>query len=481
VIYCKESEASFFPKREGSPEAFTGISSGGESTPFRAMTEAVFLIIGILAGGILAWLFLRARFEGKVAASDALVSELRQQAESKDAEIGRIRDELDRDKQSRVTAETELRASQKSLEEQRTLIEAMKMELSDTFKALSSAALETSSEGFLRLAKEHLGTIVSETKGRLGEHQAAMDGLVKPLQEMLKKYEEQAHTLEVKRKQDYTSLDEQIKSLATTHRELQKETGNLVAALRKPHIRGRWGEITLRNVVELAGMLSHCDFTEQQTISTESDRLRPDMVIHLPGGHDIVVDSKVSMEALLDAFSAQTEEARKGALKRHGRHVKEHIARLSSKEYWSRLKRSPELVVLFMGEPALVSAFEHDPSIMEDSMSRRVLLATPTTLFALLNAVAYSWRQQQITENAEQIARLGKDLYERISVWARHINEIGASLGKAIETYNRAVGSLDARVLPSVRKFKELGVSSTGEISDVKQVEQAPRNANFLE
>lgn len=419
--------------------------------------------------------------EKKASSAEARIEEMRHQIMMRESEINNLRDELKNEQQSKVEAFTKLEAAQKHFEEQKQLIEAMKIEMTDTFNALSSAALKSSSEDFLRLASEHLGKVIADTKGKLGEHQAAMDGLIKPLNEALKKYEEQLHLIEIKRKQDYTSLDEQIKLLATTHRELQKETINLVTALRKPHIRGRWGEITLRNVVEMAGMSAHCDFTEQITIDGDSGRLRPDMIIHLPGGHDIVVDSKVSLEALFEVSSASTEEAKKELLKKHASHVKEQINRLSSKAYWNQFPRSPELAVLFISESALVSALEVEPTILEESMSKKVLVATPTTLFALLTAIAYGWRQEQVTKNAETIANLGKELYERINVWARHCNEISLALGKAIDAHNKAVGSLELRVFPTIRKFKELGVSTSEPIPNLKHVDQTPRNLSIIE
>jgi DNA recombination protein RmuC len=456
------------------------------------MTTIVYVILALLAGGIIAWLLtgysLRASFsghqaalEGRVKSAEAVVGELRQQLQQKEHELGRVRRELDSERQLKIEALTRLETSLKSFEEQKALIDTMKKEMTDTFNALSSAALKSSSEDFLRLASEHLGKVVSETKGKLGEHKTAMDGLLRPLMDALRKYEEQIQTIEVKRKQDYTSLDEQIKILATTHRELQKETGNLVSALRKPHIRGRWGEVTLRNVVELAGMSSHCDFTEQVSIDTESGRLRPDMVIHLPGGHDIIVDSKVSMEALLEVVSAPTEEKRRESMKRHAAHVKEQIGRLSSKAYWNQFSQSPELAVLFLGESSLVSALEVEPTLMEDSMAKRVLIATPTTLFALLTAVAYGWRQEQVTKNAELIASLGKEIYERFAVWSRHFGDISTALGKAVDAYNRAAGSIESRILPSVRKFKELGATGAEEITLLKQIDLTPKNLNFSE
>lgn len=437
--------------------------------------DVLFFIIGTVVGATLgaagAWLLAKAR-AGK---AETLVTELRRQAVLKEDETNSIRQALDTERQLRAEAAVRLEEASKRLDEDDSRLARMK----ETFQALSASALKSSSEDFLRLASERLGKISAETKGKLSEHQNAITGIVKPLSEALQKYQEMSHSLELKRKQDHTSLDEQIKMLAATHLLLQKETGNLVSALRKPHVRGRWGEVTLKNVVELAGMSSHCDFTEQLSIDTEAGRLRPDMVIHLPGKRDIIVDSKVSMEALLDAASAETDEEKKEALKRHTMHVKEHITRLGGKNYWSQFERSPELVVLFMGEAALTAALEADNTIMEDSMSKKVLLATPTTLFALLTAVAYGWRQESIAKNAEMIAAIGKELYDRAGVWSRHINEIGTSLTRAVDAYNRSVSSMDTRLLPTVRKFKELGATAAEDIPALKQVEQIPRQGTL--
>jgi DNA recombination protein RmuC len=434
------------------------------------MNEALYILTGAVVGAAVAWLALRGRFGG-------MIEELRSRLARGGEESERLRGDLARANEARVAAETEL----KSLREQKEFVELAKKELSDSFAALSSAALRSSNEEFLRLANENLGKVVKDTEGKLGEHKAAIDGMIKPLSETLKRYEDQIQDIEVKRKQAYTSLDEQIKMLAITHNQLQKETGNLVTALRKPHIRGRWHEVTLRNVVELAGMSAHCDFTEQVSVTTEEGRLRPDMVVHLPGGHDIVVDSKVSLEALLDAFEAKTEEERAGAMKRHAGHVRKHVADLGSKTYWAQFENSPELVVCFMGEAALVAALETEPALLENSMAKRVLVATPTTLFALLTAVAYGWRQEQVTKNSEDIARLGKELYERVSTWAKHMSNVGSTLGRTVEAYNSAVGSMESRVLPSVRKFKELGATGAEEIPPAKQVDKIPRNLDLLE
>lgn len=459
------------------------------------METITFLIIGGLVGGIVIWIIASSRLkdshsrqiadiqmsysgqiselEAKARSAEAVNNELRQQMQQKESDIGELRNELNKERQERVKARTELDASLKNLEEQKSLLETMKTEMTDTFNALSSAALKSSSEDFLRLASEHLGKIVAETKGKLGEHQAAIDGLVKPLQDALKRYEEQIHAIEVKRKQDYTSLDEQIKMLSST-------TGNLVTALRKPHIRGRWGEMALRNVVEMAGMTNHVDFREQVVVKDEDVTKKPDMVIKLPGGRVIVVDSKVSIDALMDATSAQSEEAKKEALKRHTQHVKDQINRLSSKAYWEQFDKSPEVAVLFMEESSLVSALEVDPTLMEVGLSRKVLVVTPTTLFALLTAVAYGWRKEQIAKNYDIIVTSGKEIYERINVWVKHLTEISEGLIRAIEAYNKAVGSLELRVLPSVRRFKELGVTTADEIPVLEQIDKMPRSLNLL-
>jgi DNA recombination protein RmuC len=326
---------------------------------------------------------------------------------------------------------------------------------------------------------EHLSKELQKQRS-LGA-QAAIDGLIKPLNEALKRYEEQVRLIEESRHKAYGSLEEQLRSLASTHEQLQKETSNLVSALKKPQVRGRWGEITLRRVAELSGMSAHCDFTEQISVETESGRLRPDMIVHLPMEREIVVDAKVSLDAYLDALSATTDDERKAKMDKHAQQVRSHMNRLSSKEYWNQFKQSPEFVVLFIpGESFLSAALEVDSTLIEDGIQKRVIIATPTTFIALLRAIAYGWRQEQVTKNAQEISMLGKELYERINIWVRHINEIGTALGRALDAYNRSVGSMDSRVLPSVRKFKELGVTSE-EIPVLEQIDKIPRSLSLLE
>ena len=368
------------------------------------------------------------------------------------------------------------------MQEQKKLLEEATTKLTDTFKALSSDALKSNNQSFIELAKQSLESIVNETKGDIGKRQQAIDALINPLQETLKRYEEQIKVMEESRQKAYGGLDEQLKSLGMTQQQLQRETGNLVAALRTPQVRGRWGEITLRRVVELAGMSEHCDYVEQVTIDSESGRLRPDMVVCLPSDREIVVDAKVSLAAYLDALSASSEEERSRAMARHAQQLRTHMNQLAAKSYWGQFSRTPEFVVMFIpGEAFFAAAVDSDRSLIEDGMAKQVVLATPTTLIALLRAVAYGWRQERIAENAQAVSDLGKQLYERLKTLAGHFGDMGKSLEKAMESYNRAVGSMETRIFPAARRFKELGAATGEEIPVVEAVEQAPRSLNFPE
>ncbi|OGW59940.1 MAG: hypothetical protein A3D21_01140 [Nitrospirae bacterium RIFCSPHIGHO2_02_FULL_42_12] len=433
------------------------------------MGITIIAIFALIIGGTIAWLIA----SGRAQKAEVLVTELRQQSHQKDNEISQLRSDLSNEKLARTEAITRLDASRKSFEEQKLLLESMKKEMTDTFNALSSAALKSSSEDFLRLASEHLGKVVSETKGRLGEHQAAIDGLVKPLQDALKKYEEQINSIEAKRRQDYGGIEEKIMMLAATHQQLQRETSSLVTALRKPQVSGSWGQLSLRRAAELAGMTAYCDFFEQVSVNTETGRLRPDMIVRLPNGREIVVDVKAPVDAYLNAMSASSEEEREKTLSNYVSQVRGHMNALGAKSYWDQFPKSPEIVVMYLpGESFFSAALEYDHKLIEDSSLKKVILATPTTFIALLKAIAYGWQQEQITENAQKISMLGKELYERVNVWVKHVNEIGKALGRAIEAYERARGSMETRVLPSVRRFKELGVTGGEDIPFLQNVEQ---------
>ena len=373
-----------------------------------------------------------------------------------------------------VSALTKLEMAQKSLEEQKTLFETMKREMVDTFNSLSKSALESSNESFLTLASERLGRIVEETKGKLGEHQATMGGLVKPLHDALKRYEEQIHAIESDRKEDYGSI-------ISASQQLQKEVSNLSTALRKPQVRGRWGEMQLRRAAELSGMSIHCDFTEQQSIDTEKGKIRPDMIVHLPM-RDIIVDSKVSLEAYLDAINSSTEDERKIKMKEHSQQIRAHMNRLASKEYWSQFERSPELVVLFIpGESFLSAALDIDNTLIEDAIQNGIFIASPTIFIALLKAIAYGWRQEELTKHVQQISQLGKELYERMDTMIKYFDELGSAIEKSLDSYNKIIGSWESRVSPSLRKFKELGVTSTGDIPALEQIDRKARKLGIVE
>lgn len=474
------------------------------------MKELLLISAGLLIGGIAAWFIAGARrqselvrrtaelqtnyagqiatLEGKAKSAEAVVGELRQQMQQKERELSLLRNELDGERHQRVETATRLEESHKrledsykSLEQQKELIEVMKKEIIDTFSVLSSAALKSSSEDFLRLASESLGKVVAETKGKLGEHQAAMDGTIKPLQEMLKRYEQQLRDIEESRHKTYGSLSEQLKSLSSMHERLQKETNNLVTALSRPKVSGSWGELGLRRVVELAGMTAYCDFYEQESVSTESGRLRPDMIVRLPNGREIVIDAKAPVEAYMGVVSAATEEERKKALASYVANVRTHMNALSSKSYWDQFARSPEIVVMYLpGESFFSAAIEYDHRLIEDGSAKRVVLATPTTCIALLKAIAYGWQQEQVTKSAQEISKLGKDLYERFSIMLEHYAKTGLAIRKAVESYNEGVRSVESRLIPSIKKFKELGVSSAKEIIPPAEIPQTAKSIEHL-
>jgi len=432
----------------------------------------IFLAVAFILGFFAGWLFLRS----KVTSYDILAQERLRILQQKDEEINRLKDELIKEKQVSSEALTRLETSQKNLEDQKQIIESMKKEMTDTFNALSSAALKSSSEDFLRLASQNLEKILEATKGKLGEHQAAMDGIIKPLQDALKRYEEQIMLLEGERKKMYGSLEEQLRTLALTSENLKQETLNLVTALRKPQVRGRWGEMQLLRVAELSGMSHYCDFSLQTTIDSEKGKFRPDMVVHLPSERDIIVDSKVPLDAYLDAISAKTEEEKRVNLTRHAQQIKNHIKNLSSKEYWSQFERSPEFVVLFIpAESFLSSALEVDPSILEFALEKKIIIATPMTFVALLRAVSFGWQQKTLAEHAYRINELAKELYDRFGTTLKHLDGLGIALKKATEQYNNTIGSIESRILPSLRRFKELGVSVAGELPSSEEITVFPR------
>jgi DNA recombination protein RmuC len=342
------------------------------------------------------------------------------------------------------------------------------------FQAISAQALSSNNRSFLDLAKTTLENYQQQAKGDLGMRHAAIEQLVRPLQDSLLKVDSKIEALEKSRTDAYARLDEQLKSLVSSQGKLEQETGNLVRALRNPSVRGRWGEIQLRKVVEMAGMVSYCDFIEQET--ADSGRLRPDMVIKLPNGRNIVVDSKAPLQAYLDSLETADEHQCELHLKQHARQVRDHLKKLAAKSYWEQFQPTPEFVVLFLpGEPFFSAALSQDPQLIEAGVDQKILLATPTTLIALLRSVAYGWRQEQLTENAMAISQLGQELHDRLATLSGHFAQLGKGLDRAVESYNRAMASFDSRVLVSARKFKELGAGNSKDLEEVQQLERQPR------
>jgi DNA recombination protein RmuC len=326
------------------------------------------------------------------------------------------------------------------------------------------------------LARATLERFQQTAKGDLEQRQQAIDQLVKPLKESLEKVDGKIEEMERIRAGAYSGLIEQVKTLAASQQQLQYETGNLVKALRTPHIRGRWGEIQLRRVVELAGMVQYCDFTEQETISNEDGRIRPDVIVRLPGNRTIVVDAKVPFEAFYESITTSDDVIRLERLKEHARLVRAHIVALSRKSYWEAVQPTPEFVLLFLpGETFYSAALEQDPKLIEDGINQKVIIATPTTLIALLKAISYGWQQEQRAANADEVGKLGKELYDRLRTFLTHFSDIGRNLDRALESYNKGVGSLEARVLVTARKFKERSAISGDEIESPEPVDKSAR------
>jgi DNA recombination protein RmuC len=415
--------------------------------------HAGFLAIGLTAGLLLGWLITRSFL------------------------IRRMIEERAAHGVHKAAIEGELKAAAEKI----ARFEEMKTQMTDSFRALSAQVMQENNQAFIDLAGQTFSRYFSAARQDFENREKAVRECVRPVSEALEKYDRQVQAMENARQKAYGELSQQVLSLSQTQNALQRETGKLVNALRMPHVRGRWGEITLRRVVELSGMQNQCDFFEQQTAQTDDGAVRPDMIIRLPGDRRIIVDSKVPLTAYLDALESETPDQAEEGLKRHARHVQAHIQKLAAKEYWNRFTPTPEFVVLFMpGENFFSAALGQAPGLIEEASNKGVILATPTTLISLLKAVAYGWKQETAAENARAISALGSALYNRLAGMVNHLNTLGKDLDRCITSYNTAVGSFERRVLPSARRFDEMGVTvkGGGTIASPNPVDNKPRTIN---
>jgi len=457
-----------------------------------AMEGAMGAVV-LLAACFVAWLLAAARTRERVrndyeprlheqnsqrAAAERAAQELASQLAAARRETAEERAAKENEQKLRVAAETSLKEAEKSVAEQRRVLEEATARLKDTFKSLAADTLTDAQNQFLSLAKTSFTKLQAEASGDLGKREEAIRGVVDPLAKAVGTLHQEVARVEESRQKAYGELTAQVESLQKSSELLRAETGSLVTSLRQPQIKGKWGELTLRRAVELAGMAAHVDFTEQESIETDDgSRIRPDMTVHLPGGATVVVDAKAPLHAYVEATRpGTTQPSYHAAMENHARLVRTHIALLSSKAYWSQFAAAPDFVVLFLpGESFFSAALEKDPTLIEEAMAKKVVLASPTTLITLLRSVAQVWRQEQIAENATQIAQLGKELYERLRTFSEHLSKVGRGLDLASRAYESAVGSFETRLLPKAEQLKERGVQAPFELEPPGRISTAVR------
>lgn len=465
------------------------------------MESMLGFLVAFVAGAIAAWLFQRSKveaaFERGRAALEPERAALVERVVARDVDIERLQSEIvrahaDRDALDRTRAElqaasarlaAELDAERASAREKLGILDKAQEEMTHAFRALSGDALAANNRAFIDLATQTLGTVQERAQGDLERRQQAIHELVQPVKASLERLDGRIQDIEKLREGAYQALTTQVRSLSDGQGDLRRETLNLVKALRQPVARGRWGEVQLRNVVEMAGMVEYCDFIEQASVNADDGRLRPDLIVRLPGGLNIVIDAKTPLSAYLEAAETDDDELRRKLLVDHAKQVREHMSQLARKSYQEQFDPTPDFVVLFLpGEMLFSAALQQDPSLIEFGVREKVVPATPTTLITLLRTVAYGWKQEALARNAQEISELGRQLHDRISVMAAHWARVGKNLGEAVSAYNGAVASMETRVLVSARRFRDLQAVPDGrEIAVLEPVEMIPRTVDVPE
>lgn len=408
------------------------------------------------------------------------VAALEKAVQQREAQVSDLQGRLVETSQRAARLETVIRRDRQAMREKLTFMENWQARMSDAYQALSAKALKENNAAFLDLAQSALARQLDAARTDMTQRTQGVDAMLQPIRETLVRYDHQILSLERAREKAYGELSQQLQAMAETQDLFRKETGKLVKALRVPHVRGRWGEFTLKRVAEMAGLQAYCDFYEQPSSANDGRRLRPDMLVRLPGGRLILVDAKVPLAAYLDALETSSDKEREAHLDRHAQQVATHIQQLSAKSYWAHFDPTPEFVVLFIpGENFFSAALSRDAGLIENGIQKNVILATPTTLIALLKAVSFGWRQEQAAANAEAVCRQGRELYERLQVMTRHVDQMGKSLEDSVQHYNRMTGSLERRVLTAARRFESLGIlaGEDPELPAPRSIDHSPRRA----